>query len=124
MRTGLILAAVLPALFIMGCKKTSDAPTPDAPTSKAPTADAPTTKAPTTVAATTQTVEAGCGMCIYEMDDVKGCDLAVVIDGHPMLVSGYEIDMHEAGLCSGAKQAVVSGKVEGDVVVLTEVEIE
>ena len=71
-----------------------------------------------------ETVEVGCGKCVYHMDKVKGCDLAVVIDGHPMLFTGYEIDMGEAHLCSGAKEAVVSGTVEGDVVVLTEVVIE
>ena len=49
MRTGLILATILQALFIVGCKKTSDAPT-----TETATADAPTTVAPTT-----QTVKAG-----------------------------------------------------------------
>ena len=38
MRTGLILAAVLPALLMVGCKKSSDETT-----TKAPTADAATT---------------------------------------------------------------------------------
>ena len=70
------------------------------------------------------TVEVGCGKCVYHMDKVTGCDLAVMIDGHPMLVSGYEIDMRATGMCSGPKGAVVSGTVEGDEVVLTAVEIE
>ena len=124
MRTGLILAAVLPALFIMGCKKTSEAPTPDAPTSKATTADAPTTKAPTTVAATTQTVEAGCATCIYDMKDVTGCKLAVKIDGKAYLVSGKTMDdlgdAHaDDGLCSIARKAEVTGKLDGDRFVVT-----
>ena len=124
MRTGLIVAAVLPALFIMGCKKTSDAPTPDAATSKATTADAPTTKAPTAVAATTQTVKAGCGMCIFEMKDVTGCELAGEIDGKTYLVSGKSMDdlgdAHaEDGLCNIARKAEVTGKIDGDRFVVT-----
>ncbi len=129
MRTGLILEAVLPALFIMGCKKTSEAPTADAPTTNAPAtktaaADAPATKAPTTVAATTQTVEAGCAMCIFEMKDVTECKLAVKIDGKAYLVSGKTMDdlgdAHaEDGLCSIARKAEVTGKLDGDRFVVT-----
>ena len=134
MRTGLILAAVLPALFIMGCKKTSDetttkapaadAATADAPTTKTPTANAPATEAVTTVAATTQTVEAGCATCIYEMKDVTGCKLAVKIDGKTYLVSGKTMDdlgdAHaDDGLCSIARKAEVTGKLDGDRFVVT-----
>ena len=109
MRTGLILAAVLPALFLAGCKKESDAPA---------------TKAPTTVAATTQTVEAGCAMCIFEMKDVTECKLAVKIDGKAYLVSGKTMDdlgdAHaEDGLCSIARKAEVTGKLDGDRFVVT-----
>ena len=124
MRTGLILAAVLPALFIVGCKKTSDEPT-----TKAATADAATTKATpaaaaTTVAATSQTVEAGCATCIYDMKDVEGCKLAVKIDGKAYLVSGKTMDdlgdAHAAdGLCNIARKAEVTGKLEGDRFVAT-----
>ena len=55
-----------------------------------------------------QTIEVGCGMCVYNMDDVAGCKLAAVIDGEPMLVKGVKLDMHGHGLCSGSKSAVVS----------------
>ncbi len=119
MRTGLILAAVLPALFLAGCKKESDAPTADAPTTKTAAADAPATKAPTTVAATTQTVEAGCATCIYDMKDVTGCKLAVKIDGKAYVVSGKSMDdlgdAHaEDGLCNIARKAEVTGKIDGE----------
>ncbi len=109
MRTGLILATILPALFIAGCKKTSDAPT---------------SKAPTTVAATTQTVETGCATCIFEMKDVTGCKLAVKIDGKAYLVGGKSMDdlgdAHAAdGLCNIARKAEVTGKIDGDRFVVT-----
>ncbi len=130
MRTGLILAAVLPALFIVGCKKESDetttkAPTADAPTAKTATADAPAAKEATTVAATTQTVEAGCATCIYDMKDVTGCKLAVKIEGKAYLVSGKSMDdlgdAHaEDGLCNIARKAEVTGKLEGDRYVATQ----
>ena len=131
MRTGLILAAVLPALFVAGCKKESDetttkAPTADAATTAdAPTADAPAAKEATTVAAATQTVEAGCATCIYEMKDVTGCKLAVKIDGKAYLVSGKTMDdlgdAHaDDGLCNIARKAEVTGKLEGDRFVATQ----
>ena len=109
MRTGLILAAVLPALFLVGCKKS----------------DETTTKAPAADAATTQTVEAGCATCIYDMKDVTGCKLAVKIDGKAYLVSGKSIDdlgdAHaEDGLCNIARKAEVTGKLEGDRFVATQ----
>ncbi len=123
MRTGLILAAVLPALFLVGCKK-SDETTTKAPTADAATADAPAAKKATTVAATTQTVEAGCATCIYDMKDVTGCKLAVKIDGKAYLVSGKTMDdlgdAHaEDGLCNIARKAEVTGKLEGDRFVAT-----
>ncbi len=129
MRTGLILAAVLPALFMVGCKKESDAPTTkaataDVATTKAAPADAADATKATTVAATTQTVEAGCGMCIYEMKDVDSCVLAVKIDGKAYLVSGKTMDdlgdAHaDDGLCSIARKAEVTGNLDGDRFVVT-----
>ena len=119
MRTGLILAAVLPALCIVGCKKASDEPTTDAATTKATTAAAPAAKAATTVAATMRTVEAGCATCIYHMKDVTGCKLAVKIDGKAYVVSGKSMDdlgdAHaEDGLCNIARKAEATGKIDGD----------
>ena len=119
MRTGLILATILPALFIVGCKKTSDAPT-----TETATADAPTTVAATTDAPTTQTVETGCATCIFEMKDVTGCKLAVKIDGKAYLVGGKSMDdlgdAHAAdGLCNIARKAEVTGKIDGDRFVVT-----
>ena len=66
-----------------------------------------------------QTAETGCGSCIYKMKGVEGCQTAVKIDGKPYLVTGVETNAHELGLCKKPKQALVSGKVEGDTFVAT-----
>ncbi len=71
-----------------------------------------------------QTIEVGCGMCIYDMPDVFGCQLAAVVDGEPILVKGVELDLHGHGLCSGSKSAVVSGVVEGKELFATSVEVQ
>ena len=72
---------------------------------------------------TATTVEVACATCIYKMDGVKGCTLAAKIDGTPVLVTGGEVNAHEDGLCAGAKQAVVEGKLEGNVFIATKVEL-
>ncbi len=77
----------------------------------------------------TQTVEVGCAMCIYEMEGIDKCTLAVKIDSTPYLVEGVEIhelgDAHaEDGLCLIAREAVVEGKLEGDEFIATKVEFE
>ena len=70
-------------------------------------------------AAAARTVEAGCASCIFYMEGVRGCKLAVRIDGKPYLVTGADVDAHGAGLCSSAKKAKVVGKIEGDKFVAT-----
>ncbi len=64
-------------------------------------------------------VEAGCGGCIFNMEGVEGCKLAVKIDGKPYLVTGADINAHGAGLCASAKKAKIAGKIEGDNFVAT-----
>jgi len=76
----------------------------------------------------TQTVKAGCALCIYEMEGVSGCELAVKVDGKAHLVSGIEMDdlgdAHaEDGLCSMERQVKAAGKVEGDRFVATKIEL-
>ena len=70
-----------------------------------------------------ETVEVGCGMCIYDMSGVAGCKLAVVVDGTPMLASGIDVSLHDHGLCTAPRQAVVSGQVGAEELPLTEFEI-
>ncbi len=69
-------------------------------------------------------VEAGCASCIFDMQGVEGCTLAVRIDGKPYLVTGADVDAHGAGLCSSAKKAKVVGKIEGDKFVATSFELQ
>jgi hypothetical protein len=104
------MVLIVASLLFVGCNtspRVSD-------TESGPSADTPLKK----------TVEAACATCIYDMEDVQGCKLAVKLDGKPYLVSGSDVDAHSAGLCSGAKHAVVSGNVVGDKFVATSFEIE
>ncbi len=75
-------------------------------------------------AVSAQVVEAACASCIYKMDGVEDCELAVKIDGTPYLVSGIEFDTHEAGLCEAAQSAEIRGEIEGDRFVATGFELE
>jgi len=75
-------------------------------------------------AAAARTVEAGCASCIFNMEGVSGCKLAVKIDGKPYLVTGADVDAHGAGLCSSAKKAKVVGEIEGDKFVATSFELQ
>ncbi len=76
-----------------------------------------------------QLVEAGCATCIFDMEGVVGCKLAVKIDGKPYLVTGSDIDDHgdahaSDGLCLTARKAVVEGKIDGDQFVATKIELQ
>ena len=64
-----------------------------------------------------QSAQAGCATCVFHMDDVVGCKLAVKIDGKPYLVVGSGIDDHgdahaADGLCLVARDADVMGSIE------------
>ncbi len=59
-------------------------------------------------------VEAACGSCIFKMPGVRGCKLAIKLDGKPYLVTGSDVSAHNAGLCGGAKMAKCTGTVKGD----------
>ncbi len=71
-----------------------------------------------------RTVEAGCGSCIFKMEGVQGCKLAVKIDGKAYLVTGADVDAHSAGLCSASKQAKVRGRLDGDTFAASAFELE
>ena len=70
-----------------------------------------------------RTVQAGCGMCIYEMPHVEGCELAVKIDGQPYLVSGLEVDTHGLGMCNAELTATIVGEVVDDKFAATSFEV-
>ena len=73
-----------------------------------------------------QTLEVGfgCATCIYDMEGVTGCVLAVEINGKHYLVDGVDIDdlgdAHAAdGLCNAERQGTIIGSIEGDRFVAT-----
>ena len=74
--------------------------------------------------AAVRNVEAGCGSCIFGMEGVMGCKLAVKIDGNPYLVTGADVNAHKAGLCGSVKMAKVVGEIEGDKFVATSFELQ
>lgn len=69
-----------------------------------------------------RTVEVACGSCIFAMPGVKGCTLAVKLDGKAYLVTGAgSVDAHQ--FCSAARKALVSGRIEGDRFVASRFEV-
>jgi len=65
-------------------------------------------------AITDQTVEAGCASCMYKMEGVEGCILAVKLGDTPHLVKGVDFDTHSSGLCKATSQAKIAGNLKED----------
>ncbi len=108
----LMIASICGVLGLVGCTQET-------------TTKATATVAPGVMASLeNQDIEVGCAMCVYGMDGVQGCTLAAMIEGKPMMVNGVELDMHDHGLCSGAKRAMVSGKIEGGELAASKVEVQ
>ena len=64
-------------------------------------------------------VEAGCATCIFHMQGVEGCPLAVRIENKSYLVVGSDMDAHgdahaANGMCKTARSARTRGRIEGD----------
>ena len=79
-------------------------------------------KAETTV--NTQVVDAGCGMCTYDIDGVEGCETWVNIDNKKLKVTGIDHNTHKSGLCkSGKHSAKVSGEIKGSDFVAISLEV-
>jgi len=73
-------------------------------------------------------VPIGCATCVFHMNDVHGCKLAVEIEGRPYLVTGSGIDDYgdahaPDGLCNTERQAYVDGRVEGHRFVAKHIEL-
>ncbi len=60
---------------------------------------------------TAQDLEFGCGVCIYHLPGIEGCPLAVVIDGTPRLVDGFDWPVHD--YCDRTCHAIATGTLEG-----------
>lgn len=66
-----------------------------------------------------QIVEVSCGQCQFGMNEKKGCDLAVRIDGKSYFVEGTKIDDHgdahaQDGFCEAIRKAEVVGEIKGN----------
>lgn len=102
MRASVLMAAFVTIQLASGCASTRGA-----------------TAGRTSRALSRQLVKAGCGTCVFRMEGVVGCKLAVRIDGMPYLVTGSDIDDHgdahaANGLCNSARTALVDGTLDGD----------
>jgi len=92
-----ILIFIFTCSFIVSSAQTKEAGTKPDPTKKV------------------QTVEASCGQCNFGLK-VKGCDLAVHIDGKAYFVDGTAIDSHgdahdDDGFCNAVRKAEVQGEI-------------
>jgi hypothetical protein len=74
-----------------------------------------------------QTVEVGCGRCIYEMKDVDGCPWAAQIDGRHYLLRGpvpMDHNSHEPdGICNMRRKAVIDGELRGELLMVSKMEL-
>lgn len=71
------------------------------------------------------TCEVGCAGCVYHMEGINHCAPAVkMAGGEPMLLQGIEVDAHGLGLCEGAREATVMGKVQDGVFIASAVELQ
>jgi NADH dehydrogenase [ubiquinone] 1 alpha subcomplex assembly factor 1 len=66
-----------------------------------------------------ESARAGCATCVFNMPGVRGCVLAVKIDGSVYLVQGSDIDAHgdahaPDGLCNAVRRANAKGVISGD----------
>ena len=112
MRSSFVFIMLLAACITVGCETTQRS-----------------SSAQAHLASSSRTVEAGCATCIFHMEGVAGCKLAVRIDGKPYLVAGSDIDDHGDahagdGLCNAARNAVVEGKIDGGRFVATRFELQ
>lgn len=93
-----------------------------------PTATRPSTQGEVVKLAVSKDAEAGCGLCIYQMKEAKGCEMAVKIDGKTYMVEGKTMedlgDPHAPdGLCNVARPVHVEGHIEGDRFIATKIEL-
>ena len=73
--------------------------------------------------------QAGCATCVFDMQGVTGCVLAIKIDGQAYLVEGSDIDDHGdahagEGLCNTARPAEFEGKIVDGKLVATRFALE
>ena len=69
-------------------------------------------------------VEAGCGMCTFNVEGVNRCETWIKVEGKVFPLAGVEYNAHTGGLCSpDSKQASVAGEVKEGKFTATKFEI-
>ncbi len=101
MRNSLTLIAMTATLMLAGCQSSQKAGTGPGPDG----------------VVKGRQVEAGCSLCIYDVESDQGCTLAIKMNDKVYLVTGTDMHDHgdahaDDGMCMVARQAVVDGKVE------------
>ncbi|MEE9383877.1 MAG: DUF6370 family protein [Nannocystaceae bacterium] len=75
------------------------------------------------------TIKVACGSCVFKMEGAKGCPWAAEIDGEHYLIEGRapadgEHDSHaDDGMCKVAREAVVTGELRADKLVVTQMDL-
>ena len=74
-----------------------------------------------------QTVDVGCGRCIFAMEEAQGCPWAAEIGGKPYLMLGTIPEDHvnhsATGICNMRRQARVEGFIRQDRFVANSLEL-
>ena len=74
-----------------------------------------------------QTVDVGCGRCIFAMEEAQGCPWAAEIDGKHYLMLGEipkdHVNHSPTGICNVRRQAQVEGFIRQDRFVASSLEL-
>jgi hypothetical protein len=116
-----LLAALPIVVTAIGCTQNPDSKAAPASTTRpaaAPVAPADGVKL-ASLKLDGQTIEVGCGMCIYHMPGVQRCTTAAMVNGAPVLLEGAGAEGYAHAFCSEAQTATVSGSLENGKVALS-----
>lgn len=138
LRTWVFVLLTSHSVVFYGCRKKEPPPAvapteeaesvePRAATEQAP-ADPPTAEAPAVniIPSYQHQAEAGCAMCVYNMEGADSCELVISFDDKLYPVVG--IDIHDIGdphapdgLCSIVRTVFFEGHVDGEQIVATDI---
>lgn len=74
-----------------------------------------------------QTLQVGCGRCIFHMPEAKGCPWAAELDGKHYVMQGAVPQDHHShdpdGICNVSRQAVVDGVLRDGKLIVSRMEL-
>jgi hypothetical protein len=111
-----VAACLCFSVAVLGCGKgesPSTGTSPEAAGSK-PAAAPAAPKAATKTMVASETVKAGCGKCMFNIDGVTSCKLAVAVEGGPKLVTGKTLELSHDEMCTKMVDVIIDGKIESD----------